>query len=321
METTLHKKLSTRTEAKHQFRPTVSSGLEKIAFADGGPLEISETAPKTLTEAFLKTAAWKNKGLIIVSAHGEKNSVSYAELSERAKCILAGLQKNGLRPGSRTILQLDSLADHFTAFWACVLGGIVPVTVAIPPAYSEKHAVVKKLHNTWQLLEAPTILASAHLLSSIQSVAERLSMTGLKLLSVDELKNESATENIHPASPDDVIFYQLTSGSTGIPKCIQETHRSIIAHIHGSGQFNDYTPDDITLNWLPMDHVVPILTCHLKDIYLGCNEIQVKTDYILSEPLRWLDLMNEHRVTHTWAPNFGFKLVADALAQRTDNVW
>ena len=34
--------------------------------------------------------------------------------------------------------------------------------------------------------------------------------------------------------PGDVLFLQLTSGSTGIPKCIQETHLGIIAHVRGS---------------------------------------------------------------------------------------
>src|SRR5690606_35109206 len=40
-----------------------------------------------------------------------------------------------------------------------------------------------------------------------------------------------------------------------------------------------------------------------------------------TNPLRWLDLIHENRVTHTWAPNFGFKLVAEALAQAGEREW
>ena len=61
------------------------------------------------------------------------------------------------------------------------------------------------------------------------------------------------------------------------------------------------------------DHVVPILTCHLKDVFLGMNEYQVKTQYVLSDPLNWLRLMDKYRVTTTWSPNFGFKLISESL--------
>ncbi|OLQ14077.1 Protein strawberry notch-like 1 [Symbiodinium microadriaticum] len=61
-------------------------------------------------------------------------------------------------------------------------------------------------------------------------------------------------------SPEDVAFYQLSSGSTGVPKCIQIAHRGVVAHVQAEAQFCGYGPDDIHVNFLPLDHVVPILT-------------------------------------------------------------
>jgi len=106
-----------------------------------------------------------------------------------------------------------------------------------------------------------------------------------------------------------ILFHQLSSGSTGIPKCIQITHKGVVSHIHASQQFNHYSENDVSLNWLPFDHVVPILTCHLKDIYLGWNQIQIPTSLILDEPLKWLDYIEKYKVSHSWAPNFAFKLI------------
>lgn len=292
------------------------------AYSDGGPLVAPTDAPTTLTEALLRTAArYPHKGVLYVRGDGSEIRQTYPELLGQARKILAGLTDKGLKPGDRVILQVEALEDHFAAFWACVLGGITPVTVAVAPSYREPNAVVNKLFNTWELLDHPTILTSARLVSDIAGLSSLLSMAVLRVVSVDELKQYPPTSHVHPSRPDDLIFFQLTSGSTGVPKCIQETHRGVISHIHASQQFNGYTADDVTLNWLPVDHVVPILTIHLRDVYLGCAEIQVATGRVLANALAWLDLITGHRVTHTWSPNFGFKLVTDNLRKAKGRCW
>ena len=35
---------------------------------------------------------------------------------------------------------------------------------------------------------------------------------------------------------------------------------------------------------------------------------------VITRPLNWLDLIDKYRVTHTWAPNFAYSLVCNALA-------
>ncbi|HEX2053673.1 MAG TPA: AMP-binding protein, partial [Actinomycetota bacterium] len=298
------------------------SWFAALALADGGPLAVPTDAPTTLTEALLLTATvHADKGITYVRADSSETFQSYATLLERARSILAGLQERGLRPGDRAILHIDMLEDHYSAFWACVLGGIAPVTVSVAPSYTERNGGVEKLFNAWELLDHPPILTSCHLIGSLAELARLLPMDDLTILPVEELKDSLPTDHIYPSQPGDLVFLQLTSGSTGVAKCIQQTHRSIITHIHASRQFNGYTPDDITLNWLPVDHVVPILTFHLKDVYLGCRQTHVKTDLVLADPLKWLDLLEAHSVTHTWSPNFGFKLVADHLATAADRHW
>jgi acyl-CoA synthetase (AMP-forming)/AMP-acid ligase II len=287
----------------------------KPAYASGGPITIPADAPATLTEALLRRATETDRGVIYIQKDGQEDFQSYAELLSEARCILTGLRKLGLQPRDRVILQIDSLRNHFTTFWACVLGGFTPVTVAVAPSYKEKNGVVSKLWNTWKLLRSPLVITSAHLEPAIQGLTSFLEMPDLRTTAVEPLKEHPPAADIFPAKPEDLVFFQLTSGSTGVPKCIQETHRGIIYHIHGSQQFNCYKRENISLNWLPVDHVVPILTSHLKDVYLGIQQIHVKSEIILSNPLRWLDLMHQHRVTHTWCPNFGFKLVSDRLAQ------
>ncbi|WP_161975702.1 non-ribosomal peptide synthase/polyketide synthase [Tengunoibacter tsumagoiensis] len=294
----------------------------RMAWSDGGPLFIPEDAPQTLTQALLETAIkYKDKGIIYLHPDGTEEIQSYADLLHEAKCILRGLQQAGLRPRDKAILQISTLREHFATFWACVFGGIIPVTVAVVHSYSERNSVVNKLYNIWELLDHPPLIARADMKDALEGLRTILPMDDLHVLSVDALKaNEPVTE-LYPAQPEDIVFFQLTSGSTGIPKCIQETHRGIIHHIHGAREFNGYSASNVSLNWLPVDHVVPILTCHLKDCYLGCTQIEVRTETILTYPLKWLDYIEKYRVTHTWSPNFGYKLVSDALSRGTEKTW
>ena len=110
-----------------------------------------------------------------------------------------------------------------------------------------------------------------------------------------------------------MVFYQLTSGSTGKSKVIPERNAAIISHVRHSAMHCDYGSSDTTCNWLPFDHVVPMLTYHLADVYLGRAAVQLPTSDVIAEPLLWLRTMAARRATHSWSPNFGFKLVADAL--------
>ncbi|MDX1952222.1 MAG: condensation domain-containing protein [Verrucomicrobiota bacterium] len=291
------------------------------AYSSGGPLRIPSAAPITLTEALLRTASCSHRGVTYLNAQGESEFQSYAKLLKEAKQILQGLRNQGLKPRDRVILQIDNLRKHFTTFWACVLGGITPVTVAVAPSYKEANGVVNKLFNTWKLLKKPLVISSESLVAQIEGIKDFLPAEELSVIPIEVLEGGIPAEDIYSSHPSDLVFFQLTSGSTGTPKCIQETHHGIINHIHGAQQFNSYTADDITLNWLPVDHVVPILTSHLKDVYLGCSQVHAKTEFVLNEPLRWLDLIEQFRVTHTWSPNFGFKLVTDRLKAEPGKKW
>ncbi|ADO67834.1 non-ribosomal peptide synthetase [Stigmatella aurantiaca] len=296
--------------------------LALMAFSDGGPLVLPPGAPRTLVEALVRTAAAApDRGITYVGADGAEQYQSYPELLHEARCVLTGLRERGLGPGARVILQLGSLREHCTCLWACLLGGMTPVTVAIAPAYEKHNAVAVKLHNIWELLGHPPVLTSARLVSALEGLRTRFPMEALQLLCVEDLQGRPPAANLHPAKPEEVAFLQLSSGSTGVPKCIQETHWGLIHHFHAEAQVNGYIPDDVSLNWLPFDHVAPTLIYHLGVAYLGHAQVHSSTEWVLGDPLRWLDLMEKHRVSYSWSPNFGFKLVSDAVRQAPHRAW
>ena len=50
----------------------------------------------------------------------------------------------------------------------------------------------------------------------------------------------------------------------------------VVAHVLGEAQYCGYDSEEVHLNFLPLDHVVPILTVHCCDVFHGCEEIQTE---------------------------------------------
>lgn len=294
------------------------------ALADGGALQLPAHAPRTLVDALVATAQAHTGHPIHYAGHSLQDAPriqTYAELLHAARVRLAGLRQHGLQPGSRAILSFGDLREHITSFWACLLGGIVPVTVAVAPSYRQHNGVVGKLVNTWQHLGRPAVLSTSELAPALRGLAEWLPEARLDVIAVDTLPAGLPPAGIHNSAPADTAFIQLSSGSTGVPKCIAITHTGVIHHVHAAVAASGLSGDDVSLNWLPLDHVVPMLTCHLKDVCLGRRQVLVPTDAVLAEPLYWLDLIEHYRVTHSWAPNFAFRLVSARLAAQPQRRW
>lgn len=141
------------------------------AISHGKPLQFPENMPRTLAELLQVTARTSNKNILYIQRDGSELFQSYKDLLTQAQRINAGLKKLGLQPQDKVILQIKNPQDFIPAFWGCILGGFVPVPLAIAPTYSEVNNAVNKLHNAWQMLENPLILASIELVEAIASLS------------------------------------------------------------------------------------------------------------------------------------------------------
>ncbi|MEH1813015.1 MAG: SDR family NAD(P)-dependent oxidoreductase [Nostoc sp.] len=299
-------------------------------FLEPKPLAISHSsilpddphAPITLPEV-LQTAAQqvKSAGIIYLLPDGTELRQSYAELLEVAERILAGLRKLGLKPKNKVILQMELSRDIIPAFWGCILGGFVPVIMEVPPTYRESNKVVDKLCHIWQFLDSPVILTTEILKPEIELLSQWLPTERLKIGTIEVLKNNIASKQYHHSQPDEVALFNLTSGSTGIPKCVQLTHKNLISRARGANQLNQHKREDVILNWLPFDHIGSISDWHIRGVELSCTLVYAQKEYILGRILNWLDLIHKYRITHSWAPNFAYAIVNDSLKQEPEQNW
>ncbi|MDX5437163.1 MAG: AMP-binding protein, partial [Pontibacter sp.] len=278
---------------------------------------------QTLPELLLRAAREvTGQRITYLTPDGTESQQSYAELLAEAEHILGGLRSLGLKPQDKVIFQLELTQDIIPAFWGCVLGGFIPVIMSPPPSYQDSNSGVEKLCNVWKLLDSPLILTGANNLTQAQHLSQWLPADALKIQSIDALRGHRADQSYHTCQPHDLAFFNLTSGSTGMPKCIGLTHWNLISRAIGTNMLCQHTADDVILNWLPFDHIGSISDWHVRCVYLGCTLIYTVKEYVLGAPLNWLDLIDRYRITHSWAPNFAYALVNDALKQAdTQYTW
>lgn len=290
------------------------------ALAYGGDLSPEADTLKTLPELLIRAAREVTGDRITyLTSDGLESQQSYADLLAEAEHILGGLRASGLSPQDKVIFQLELSQDIIAAFWGCVLGGFIPVIMSPPPSYQDQNSGVEKLCNVWKLLDSPLILTGKSNFDQAKSLAQWLPEESLKVQNIAALRHHDADQNYHVSQPDDLAFFNLTSGSTGMPKCIGLTHWNLISRAIGTNMLCQHTAKDIILNWLPFDHIGSISDWHVRCVYLGCTLVYTVKEYVLGAPLNWLDLIDRYRITHSWAPNFAYALVNDALKQEDNS--
>jgi nonribosomal peptide synthetase DhbF len=273
-------------------------------------------------QALLRAARGPQHAEVVhVRADGSETRRSYASLAREASRTLGGLRALGLRPGDRVILQCADTEDFLAVLWGCLLGGFVAVPLTVPASYTTPSAPLAKLEGVWQMLERPWIVSSAPGEPSLRGLAGQRGWTRFRLATADALREAPADEDWHPSDPEDTALMLLTSGSTGLPKAVRLSHRNVLTRAAATAELNSLTEHDVSLNWIPLDHVTGVVMFHLRDVYLGCRQVHAPTAWILEDPLRWLDLADRHRVSVTWAPNFAFGLVGEQARRTVGRSW
>ncbi|HLZ56764.1 MAG TPA: non-ribosomal peptide synthetase, partial [Ktedonosporobacter sp.] len=299
--------------------------LHQPAVAYGGPLPVEFATPATLAQALERAVRQEDvKGIHYLQPDGTEITQSYAVLCSEAERILGGLRKLGLRTGDTVILHVEENQDYLPTFWACILGGLIAVPISIAPSYTQSNITTVRLQRAWELCGHPLIVASATLTSELHALAAATGMEHLWVESVDALRRSvDAQEHVawHTCQPDDSALILFTSGSTGMPKGVVLTHHNILSVAKGFTVLEGLSQQEVTFNWMPLDHIGGLVIFHLRDVFLGCQQIHASPQTVLQTPLTWLDCLDRYRATCTWAPNFAFSMIVDGLSTQATGNW
>ncbi|MFJ1808370.1 MULTISPECIES: alpha/beta fold hydrolase [unclassified Streptomyces] len=233
----------------------------------------------------------------------------YPELVDEARRLLTGLRDRGLAPQDKVVLLLERPQEFVPAFWACLLGGFVPVPMA--PLGGDPERWAAQLGHVNTLLDQPLVVTTETLAAELPHVE------GLGVTPLSSLYANDPADLLHQAAPEDTALLVLTSGSTGNSKAVRLTHANLLASMAGKNGYHRLGPDDVSLNWVSFDHVAALLECHLLPLYAGATQLHVEAALVLGEPLEFLRLISRHGVTMTFTPNFLLGLL-NASADRLE---
>jgi 2,3-dihydroxybenzoate-AMP ligase len=166
--------------------------------------------------------------------------MTYRELDERTDQLGAGLAALGLAPGGSVLFQVTNRLDTAVCWYGVLKAGLIPVCTLSAHRRHEIDPISRKVGAVAHLIEAgtrgfdlvafATELADGH--PSLRHVLVVGTEPGNSPTRIEDLGRglEPATarklveEIQHGIDPDDVAAFQLSGGTTGIPKVIPRLH-------------------------------------------------------------------------------------------------
>jgi len=271
----------------------------------------------TLTELFQANRT-ASRHVTYLEGENDSREVSYGELYERALGILYHLQRIGAKRGDKLILFIGNNEQFIDAFWAAIIGGIVPVPIALGISDEHRH----KLLRVARKLGEPFIYTERRSLDRIGTFAGQVGETELfnelrsRAFLVDDLDDISKPGKIYEAKPEDTAFIQFSSGSTSEPKGVVLTHSNVIANCSGVSQAAQLTDKDVSLSWMPLTHDMGLIGFHIIMFSKQVNAYLMPTELFVRRPLLWLTFASRVRATILCSPNFGYKHYLKVLGDR-----
>lgn len=218
---------------------------------------------ETLAEAFRASAkkhATRNAVLWVGGA------MTYAELDAASDRAAAGFLALGLVPHDRVIFQLSNTPETIIAFIACWKAGIIPICTLPAHREAEIGYLAKFGGAKAHFIESDNLKFDFHsfaqkmqgevenlrLIVSTRGTAGEGAVDLADLLAMREGVEEGLADV--PRDPMQVAAFQLSGGTTGVPKIIPRINSEYIYNMRSVFAFKRWSSDDRVFVPMPFAH-------------------------------------------------------------------
>ncbi|GAA1784454.1 fatty acyl-AMP ligase [Luedemannella flava] len=235
---------------------------------------------------------------------------TYEQLDREARGCAEWLQRR-LPVGSRVLLLYPNGLEFVAAFVGCLYAGMIAVPAPLPGRHQ---------HHRFRVA---TIMANADVSAVLT--------TSAKLGEVREWSQAFGAEHAIVAASDEpglgdpdhwrpvrldrstVALLQYTSGSTGDPKGVIIDHDNILYNLDIAARELGFSNPSRACGWVPLYHDLALQAVLLYALLHGGSALLMEPMTFLRRPVRWLQVIDEHNVEFTFAPNFAYELCLDRV--------
>ena len=299
--------------------------------------------PDDLARRYRRSGLWGTRTIAdelraVATAHPQREAVvaldgrmTYRELDESTDVLAAGLAGLGLVPGDPVLFQVTNRLGVIVAWYGVLKAGLIPVCTLAAHRGHEIGQISRRTGAVAHLVEAgtrgfdlvrfaagqrrdhPTLRHVLVLGASGDSAGGTSGDTGgIPIESLragaDPRAARTIVEEIQRGiDPDDVAVFQLSGGTTGVPKVIPRLHAEYWYNAAAYARSWGWSPDTRVAHLIPVIHNAGIVCAVHGPHSAGACLVLGTPDLAESLPL-----MAKEGATHVLLGHGHFKAVAEA---------
>ena len=295
--------------------------------------------PADLARRYRRSGLWGTRTIAdelhaVATAYPQREAVvaldgrmTYRELDESTDVLAAGLAGLGLMPGDPVLFQVTNRLGAILAWYGVLKAGLVPVCALAAHRGHEIGEITRRTGAVAHLVEAGTrgfdlvgfaaeqrrdhpTLRHTLVLGATGDTARDTGEVAIESLGAgaDPRAARTIVEDIQRGiDPDDVAVFQLSGGTTGVPKVIPRLHAEYWYNAAAYARSWGWSPDTRVAHLIPVIHNAGIVCAvHGPHSAGGC--------LVLGAPdlAGSLPLMAREGVTHVLLGHGHFQAVAEA---------
>lgn len=279
--------------------------------------------------------------------------LTYHELDQRSDCLALNLLGLGLPRGASVVFQMGTEVDTIVAWYGVLKAGLVPVCSIpnhrlnevrqIATATRARAHIYQANYRNYDLAALSEQLADVCPDVSVRIVA--LGPASGDVLALDDLyvadptEARAAVEAVQrELSADSIAVFQLSGGTTGVPKVIPHTHATYLSVAKRWSSNLQWDERSVNLHFLPIMHHAGLGTAMLPTHFVGglsvlCRQLDaaVIADLIQRYGVTWmhfnmaalqplLDHSAEHPTDFSSVTHFSWTFIRPELSAQAERL-
>jgi 2,3-dihydroxybenzoate-AMP ligase len=232
---------------------------------------------------------------------------NYAELDKITTNLALNLLEIGLKPLDRVVPTLPNVHEFVLLYFALQKIGAIPIAALVTHRYAEISQFVNL--STATACVYPEISGDFNFSPVIERVQAENSSLHIRIVlgspkagehSLRDLINRPATLAASRLTdiiinPMDPCIFQLSGGTTGIPKLIPRTNNDYAYNSKVAASVCEVDAESVLLLVLPIAHNLPLACPGIQGFMFQGAKVVVHSN---TRPTEMFELIQKHRVTH-----------------------